>query len=278
MNIESYLNAKRIGQRHAGQRASEKTLETYHESLSRAERALNKPILEATEQDVDNMLAYFENKGLSASTINLTLAACNGYFKWAVGNKLVAENPFEGIVGVKGESREPKILTEEEAKSIIAATQMHKYKLLFSLLFYGCLRVNEVLTLRTRDVHEDGIVVRGKGDKDRFVNLPKHVLKKLHAFIGNYEREYVFERWNSEPIRYEAVFNVFKHAVEKAGMRRSDVRIHNMRHSGSTILYQRTKDIVATNKHIGHADIRTTMKYVKMGKEDVTNAYRKAFG
>lgn len=53
---------------------------------------------------------------------------------------------------------------------------------------------------------------------------------------------------------------------------KSKVFPHSLRHSCATYAYAASKDIVAVQKMLGHADIATTMIYTNVLPENVRNA------
>ena len=73
--------------------------------------------------------------------------------------------------------------------------------------------------------------------------------------------EYVFLNSQGTPYtRHDSLNRVFKHALEKAGIR--DLRFHDLRHTAGTRLGEMNITVQVISKILGHSDIRTTMRYV----------------
>ena len=118
------------------------------------------------------------DRSVSAATQNQALNAIVFLYKQ------VLRKPVEGIEAERAKSgrRLPTVLTAQEIVMLLRGISTDPAGLAVRLL-YGCgLRVNEVLSLRIKDVDLAGgkLEVRGgKGDKDRVVSLPKSLLPAL---------------------------------------------------------------------------------------------------
>ena len=83
---------------------------------------------------------------------------------------------------LKGKSRLPKILSDEELNVFFNACENYKYKTIFMLIYGSGLRISEATNLRIEDVDskEMRLFVRnGKGERERYTVLPKASLEML---------------------------------------------------------------------------------------------------
>ncbi len=135
--------------------------------------------------------------------------------------------------------RLPVVLTHEEVKDILEHMR-GTHKLMVELL-YGCgLRLNELLSLRVKDLDFEfcTITVRsGKGDKDRVTLLPAVLKEQLQLQVAK-----------------------VAHARRQAGINKQ-VKCHTFRHSFATRLLQQGYDLRTIQKLLGHGDVRTTEIY-----------------
>src|SRR5690606_4878668 len=71
------------------------------------------------------------------------------------------------------------------------------------LMYYGGLRISEAVSLKIDDVMDDGIIVEGKGSKQRFVPLPQWLIRELKDYIHEHSEDdtYVFTPMQREGTR-----------------------------------------------------------------------------
>jgi integrase len=175
------------------------------------------------------------------------------------------------------------ILTREQIDCLLAAISSEKYRLFFELMYFGGLRIGEVTRLRREDITNDGIVVRGKGNKQRYVYLPAKIRKKLRQYIHDHSlSEYVFygESSNadpSKPISLVAAYEHFEEAKTWCGLH-PKLRPHNLRHTSATHMHESTGDLAMTQKFLGHASPATTVIYAQISDQRLQQASKNVFG
>jgi len=96
--------------------------------------------------------------------------------------------------------RLPTVLSREEVRRVLdALPKESKYRLMLELMYGTGIRVQELCTLRVRDIDlgRAQIIVRaGKGDKDRMVMLPRVLEEPLRAQLQRVET-----RWREDSNR-----------------------------------------------------------------------------
>jgi len=155
---------------------------------------------------------------------------------------------------------------------------------LVGLMLSDGLRSSEALALQLADVRlsEGQILVRGKGNKQRLLPLPQDIAEVLQKYLW-------LER---PPAASSALFVCLKGrsrgtALSPAGLRslfryhRRTSKIpqahpHRFRHTFGADMVRAGISLPALQKLMGHAQIRTTMRYVQLAPEDVWHAYRNA--
>ncbi len=130
-----------------------------------------------------------------------------------------------------------------------------KHNTILKLCYGMGLRVSEIVNLKIKDIDSRNMQVfveRGKGKKDRYVNLPQSVLEQLREYYKAYRpRTYLFEGQFGEQYSIRSTQQVFKNALRKAGINK-DVGIHSLRHSYATHLLEQGTDIRFIQELLGH--------------------------
>lgn len=158
----------------------------------------------------------------------------------------------------------PKSLNVDEVKCLFAVTQNLKHRLILQLCYGMGLRVSEIVNLKISDIDSSGMKVciqRGKGKKDRFVNLPNVVLEDLRNYYNEYHpKDYLFEGQYGGQYTVRSAQLVFKEAMRKAKINKQ-IGIHGLRHSYATHLLELGTDITFIQKLLGDNNIKTTQIY-----------------
>jgi len=154
------------------------------------------------------------------------------------------------------------------------------------------LRLGELAAVRVDDIRDVGLVVRkGKGGKARTVPVGPDVEREVRAFVEGH-RARVVARLSSERDPGTLLVHLVKGAVRpysplslgvslRALGRRLGVRFspHDMRRTFATELAERGAGLEAVREVLGHEDIETTRRYVRVsagrlraGTEDYQDA------
>ena len=84
----------------------------------------------------------------------------------------------------------PVVLSKEEVKKILDATSNIKHKVILMLMYFGGLRVGEVVRLKLRDIDSERCLIHikgSKGRKDRYTILSQNVTVVLREYYAQYK-------------------------------------------------------------------------------------------
>jgi site-specific recombinase XerD len=140
---------------------------------------------------------------------------------------------------------------------------------------YGAgLRVSEVCRLRVEDIDSQRMVITvrdGKGGRDRMTMLPRGLLELLRAYWKQ-ERPTgpeLFPGRKPETVLTRAAVNkALKQAARRAQIRKR-VTPHCLRHCFATHLLEAGTDLRTLQVLLGHASIRTTVRYAQVSPKVV---------
>ncbi|WHF52386.1 tyrosine-type recombinase/integrase [Chryseobacterium gotjawalense] len=225
---------------------------------------------ELTKEKLQSYFLYcIKELQLSENQIHSRINAVKFYFE----KVLHQDKMFFDIPRPKKPVLLPKALNTTEISKIINITENPKHKLILQLCYGMGLRVSEIVNIKIEHIDSVTMTVlidRGKGKKDRMVNLPQSVLAELRLYYKAFRpKEYLFEGQFGGRYAIRSAQAVFKAAMNKAGIRKT-VGIHSLRHSYATHLLEFGTDISLIQKLMGHRDIKTTLGYTHVADRTVS--------
>ena len=254
---------------------SSSTVRTYLNEMMQLLLAIKDiPADELTPELLKRYLVYcYERLGLKENTLHSRINAMKFYYEQV----LKREKFFWEIPRPKKPFQLPKLLNENELSRLFNALGNKKHKAMLFTIYSAGLRVSELVNLKIADIDSSRMQIfieRGKGKKDRVVNLSPVLLDILRNYIKNYKPQpkvFLFESkqtLNAYPIR--TVQQIFGNAKAKAGIRK-EVGIHSLRHSFATHLLDKGMDIKYIKELLGHFNIKTTERYLHVSKKQLVN-------
>lgn len=254
---------------------SASTINTYRsEFLQLLQLLKDKPVNQLLVADVKRYMVYaMEKDGISENTAHSRLNALKFYFEQVLGR----EKFFWEIPRPKKPQLLPKLLNEDEIRRLFNALANKKHKAMLFTAYSAGLRVSEIVHLKIADIDSTRMQIfieRGKGKKDRYVNLSPVLLDILRNYFETYKPvpvTYLFESeqtMQAYPTR--TVQQIFTNAKNKAGIKK-EVGIHSLRHSFATHLLDKGTDIKYIKDLLGHFDIKTTERYLHVSKQQLVN-------
>jgi integrase len=223
---------------------------------------------------------------ISPATRQLRFSVLRSFFRWAVASGRLPVNPIEGLPPPRHHLGEPRALSQEELAKVrqVVADLALPHRALLTLLVETGLRQAEAVGLRVRDVDlstagHEGIVVHGKGGRERFVPLPagfesRRLLRRLVA--GKAQDAFLFSKDGDRPWATSTVRKLWGRVCRKAGI--ADRGVHALRHTAATRMIEQVGDLVLVQRLLGHASIQTTARYVARGDEALRRAMDRAGG
>lgn len=225
----------------------------------------------ATNQDVKDYILWNIDLGHSASHIRQAKAALTLLYQDALELPDILKN----LPWVKNPETIPIVLSKAEVQRLLAASEDLKQKAIISLAYSAGLRVSEVIRLKVTDILSDRGQIRvrnGKGEKDRYTILADQTLKTLREYYrAEHPKDWLFPGIvPGQPMSVSAAERSFQRVRERAGIN-PKARIHSLRHSFATHLHEAGTDIRYIQELLGHVDIRTTQRYIRISKRHLEN-------
>jgi site-specific recombinase XerD len=251
-------------------RYSVRTIETYITLLELFFKFFHdKSPDEITQNEVSDFMNDFIIKnGFSASYQNQMISAIKLYYELSGKGRIIPqflERPRRGRAL-------PKVFSKEEVTRILNSARNTKHKLLLWIIYSCGLRRSEVINIRLEDIDRTRNIIHireGKGRVDRIVPVPDKLWSKLDEYIDSYNpKEYLFEGQHGRRYSSESVYNVFKQALNRVGIKK-EVGVHSLRHSYATHLHENGLDIRYIQELLGHKSTLTTEIYTHVSRRNL---------
>ena len=249
------------------------TIDAYTYHVQRFARFLDKPLEQATPDDIrDFQLYLIEQRRVSWSSFNQ--AVCGLRFLYTHTHRVpwpVTMVPFG-----KRPRRLPTVLSSEEVESLLQCTRNLKHRTFLMTLYAAGLRSGEAAQLRIRDIDSRRMqlnVARGKGSKQRLVPLSPRLLQALRRYWKEYRpSDYLFPgKLPDRPYAATSIQKTIKVSARKAGIQKT-VTPHILRHSYATGLLEAGVDLLTISRLLGHASFSTTMVYLHVRRPHLASA------
>lgn len=252
-------------------RYSENTMSTYTDCLKTFLKFFaEKSLAEINHQDVITFNnQYILAKQLSASYQNQLVNALKLFFN-VVQNKSIN---VELIHRPKREKLLPNVLSKEDVKLILTASNNIKHRAMLCLIYSCGLRCGELLNLKPEHIDSKrGLIIikQAKGKKDRIVPLSNKILELLREYYKAAKpQNWLFEgQLKGKAYDERSLQSVLKQNVTKAGIKKP-VTLHWLRHSYATHLLENGTDLRYIQELLGHSSSRTTEIYTHVSNKAI---------
>ena len=162
----------------------------------------------------------------------------------------------------------PTVLSKSEVKEFLECIDDIRYKTIFSILYSGGLRLNEVRNLKVTDIDSTEmkiIIKNGKGKKDRHTLLAKNTLLLLREYWKTYRPENLLflGEDGQKPLSARAIQFAFTKYLSKTKITKK-AHVHTLRHAFATHLLDAGTDIIYIQRLMGHSSITSTTIYLHL--------------
>jgi len=249
---------------------SEHTRGAYLRHLRKFAKHFMRSPAELGEEEIRAFLLHLvEERKADPFVQKAYLSALKFFYRTTLGRPEIVAN----LPSPKLPKRMPVVLSREEVLAIFEALGYIKHKAMVATAYGAGLRISEVCSLRKSDIDSQRMQIRvhqGKGKKDRFALLSPMVLELLREYYRKVrpKGEWLFPGQNPKKhLTTGAIHHAFKKALKKVGINKK-ASMHTLRHSFATHLLENGTDIRFVQALLGHASIRSTVRYLH-----VSNAY-----
>ena len=207
-------------------------------------------------------------------------AAVRGFHRF-LAERLGRENPrLMNLKSPRTKAAVPKALLHSQILRLLddAGSGGSRDRALICLLYATGMRLGEALALNVGDWRRDGIIVRGKGGKQRLVPILPQAARAVEDYLAARESD------PSQPLFLGVGGGRLRAGVVQRMMRKRRRRLnlpetaspHALRHSCATHLLGGGCDLRLIQELLGHSSLSTTQVYTQVDAARLLKVYRNA--
>lgn len=286
--IDDYLNFMAVEKG-----ASRNTIEGYSRDLNRYADFIDDikigDIRRIGAGELISYLSRLKGEGLAANSVNRSLAALRGFYKYLLREKKLESTPVAHIELARVWTHLPDVLSREEMNLLLtqpgsATPAAIRDTAMIELIYATGLRVSELtaLTLNSINWQVGYLIAMGKGEKERIVPLGRTAYDQVKRYVEvarplmlkNRQCDILFLNRMGEGMTRQGFWKIVKKYAAKAKLAKK-VHPHTFRHSFATHLLEGGADLRSVQIMLGHADISTTQIYTHVTRERLKEIHRK---
>jgi integrase/recombinase XerC len=225
-------------------------------------RHAGRPLLNLDRDDLDSWQDAIAC--LAPETRLAYVSGARSYYRWACAEGLLTRDPSAVLIVPKVARGLPHPISESSLEWVLSHAP-DPLRIWFELAACTGTRAAEIAALERPDVLDDcdkpGLLLHGKGSKERVVPLTPHPLRSLREY-GMPWRGPLFRRPDGRQVSAHSVSERCNRWLHKHGYPNT---LHDFRHRYATELYEASgHDLVLVAQMLGHASVKTTTVYTRV--------------
>ncbi len=223
-------------------------------------------------------IASVARQGHSVSTINTHRRFVRWFLAWCEREQNIhIEFDYTRLEYTKEPDLDFTPLTRDIVAQVIARMPNRQDQLMTAVTFEAGLRITELATLKVENISNNTLRVYGKGNKKRISFITPALSRELRLYLIEKGRTsgYAFRPLNAGfGDRYSVCTlrdRIQKH-FRAAGV---SMWMHLLRHSFAVGMLERGCDMRTLQRLLGHENIATTMRYLKLADPYLEDQYLK---
>ncbi|WP_433749707.1 tyrosine recombinase XerC [Falsibacillus pallidus] len=284
--LESFIEFLKIEKNY-----SEYTIEQYQKDIEAFFMFMNeqgiKNVKDVEYFDARLFLTKLHEMEYARASVARKISSLRSFFKYLNREAILAENPFSMVSQPKSSVRLPKFFYEEEMEKLFEASSEHpglgeRNRAILELLYATGIRVSECAGIQMKDLdfHLSTLLVRGKGNKERFVLFGSFAHEAIERYInnsrgklmGNEDHTYLFVNARGKPLKPVGFRYILNQIIDKASLT-NKIHPHMLRHTFATHLLNHGADLRTVQELLGHEHLSSTQVYTHVTKEHLKKTY-----
>lgn len=268
------------------------TIEFYTQDINQFFHFMKDQVIDKLEDvsqsDVRIYLTELFSQQLARKTIARKISSLRSFYRFLLREKVVENNPFSAVSIPKLEKRLPDFFYEEELQQLFLSCDTNtplglRNKALLELLYATGIRVGECTKIQLSDIDfsVSTVLVRGKGQKERYVPFGSFAHQALEAYIktgrnklmkNTSTHSYLFINYRGGILTDNGVRDILNKMMDTSSSQ-GKIHPHKLRHSFATHLLANGADMRTVQELLGHAFLTSTQIYTHVTNEYLKKTY-----
>ena len=259
---------------------SEKTADNYRLAVNSFVRVVGDIPIESVSIEDIKLWKHHLDRTLERNGVAAYMYKVRLFLRWC--DKRYGLNlDLDDLVIPKRSQKLPRYLKCEEVQKLLDSVPDNRFpwvkarnQAIVALFYSSGVRLGELCRIRLKDIRDNEITVRGKGDKERIAFIDPRAKEYIDQYlrIRPSKGEFLFDSVKCDRMSSSCVQQMLRQTALNAGLSAS---AHTMRHSFATNLLQSGCNLRYIQELLGHADISTTQIYTHASPSDAKSAYLK---
>jgi integrase/recombinase XerD len=211
---------------------------------------------------------------IDTRTAAKAVSALRSFFRFAMDEGLVKDNPAFLLESPKRKMRLPEVMDRKTVEELLAKVDIStplgmRDKCLFELIYSAGLRVSEAagLNIKDIDINSGTAKVKGKGNKERITLFGAEAAGILTEYLREARPKLAGKTNKSHALfigrsgKRLSRKSIWKNYAKSAAIAGTSSHLHTLRHSFATGLLKGGADLRTVQELLGHADLSTTQIY-----------------
>lgn len=282
--VEKFIGAMRVERG-----LSDNTLQSYKSDLKTLCDFLDKREKGLLAIDRDNLidaLSQMKDEGRKDSSIARFMSSLRGFFKFAMAEGLLKQDPTAHLEARKAWQSLPRFLSQEEVDRLLEQPDLNteigsRDRAMLEVLYATGVRVSELVNLKMSDIDLEAGVLNclGKGNKQRRIPIGRSAISHLknyfivrHKLLKGNQSDLLFIEQAAKPVARQKFWKIIKRYGGSANL--GHVTPHMLRHTFATTLLENGADLRSVQMMLGHSDICATQIYTHVTSDHLKSTYK----
>jgi integrase/recombinase XerC len=224
-----------------------------------------------------------EDLAYRSTTLARTVSSIRVFFDFCVEQEHLEASPCAGIHHPKQPKKLPVYLVENELKRLFDAPDVGtplglRDRAMLVLMAFCGMRLQELVGLNLGDIDMESRTVKvlGKGSKERLIpvnpDVERALLEWLPLRTAADGEKAVFTNRFGHRLSGRMVEKIVDKYVAAAGLNKTQLSPHKLRHTFATLLHANDVDLVEIQALLGHSSISTTQIYTHTNTQRLQGA------
>ncbi len=222
-----------------------------------------------TAENIDEFKEILKKRRYTGKSISRKINSIKAFFRYLVGQQIIAENPADIVSHPKFDQAPPKVLSRLEYRALRDACRGDaRMSAIVEMLLQTGMRISELAALELSDLDFDRNVVgiRAQNSRDeRKVPVNKAAKTALQGYLQTRPRAretVVFLTKTCRPFLVRNIRTAIDRYFKMAGIK--GAKVNDLRHTFIVEQLKAGTPLVYVSQLVGHKRITTTEKYLKL--------------